>query len=413
MPQKTSHGSNASRVRSSRHFSSHSSSGSPHTSPSARHNGYNHHHTASQRHHEKHPAACSPSRRAKDATHPAASKDFTEACFLPGSLIATPEGERRVESLAINDLVLTSEGLPEKLVWVGKSQCTVRPDLADDLAGWPIRIRAGAIADHLPHTDLLVTAEHCIFLNGGLIPARMLVNGISIMWDRSIRSYEYFHIETEPHALISANGLLTESYFDTGDRQVFQQTGQIAALRSIQKDWEKDAAAPLVTSRSQTEDVWKAIAARAGVEGFEACTTTDPSLHLILPDGTRLYPSRESGGYVIFTLPNAVRSLRLVSRAARPCDVMGPFIDDRRTLGVLIRDIILFDASRTRKVTDHLMPPEPTSGWMADEPPSQGWTDGDAALHINTEGPSTLALEIIGGGPYILSEPRSQIRRTA
>ena len=47
---------------------------------------------------------------------------------------------------------------------------------------------------------------------------------------------------------------------------------------------------------------------------------------------------------------------------------------------------------------------------MADETQGQGWTDGDAALHLNTEGPSTLALEIIGGGPYSLSQPASQIR---
>lgn len=402
MPQKISHALHEAHAKpSSRSFFSHPTFNSHHGKSTA---GHPHHNPAqSQSHHEKHTGHKPASRKQK-------IEDFTEACFLSGSLIATPQGEKPIETLVINDEILTAGGRSEKLVWVGKSHCCVRPNLPDDLAGWPIRIRAGAIADHLPHTDLLVTAEHCIFMNGGLIPARMLVNGVSIMWDRNIHSYEYFHIETETHTILSANGLFTESYFDTGDRRAFRQTGQIATLRSIQKSWDKDAAAPLLTSRSQTEAAWKAIATRAGIEGFEAFTTTDPALHLILPDGTRLYPSRQSGGYVIFTLPTPVRSLRLLSRANRPCDVKGPYIDDRRTLGVLIRDVLLFDASRTRKVTDHLVPPEPTSGWMADETPGQGWTDGDAALHLNTEGPSTLALEIIGGGPYSLSQPASQIR---
>ena len=407
MPQNTSRGSYASHSPSHKQSSRgreqvrhRSSSPSEHASPHSPHHQ-----------HGRHSAARSSSAHSKVETERTVTDNFTEACFLSGSLIATPNGEKAVESLAINDLVLTSDGLSEKLVWVGKSLCTVRPDLPDDLAGWPIRIHAGAIADHMPHTDLLVTAEHCIFLNGGFIPARMLVNGASITWDKTFRSYEYFHIETETHVVISANGLLTESYLDTGDRQAFRQTGQIAALRSSQKDWQKDAAAPLMTSRFQTEPAWKAIALRAGIDGFAAFTTADPALHLLLPDGTRLYPSRQSSGFVIFTLPHAIRSLRLISRADRPCDVVGPYVDDRRTLGVLIRDIMLFDGPKTRRVTDHLIPPEPTSGWMADEIEGQGWTDGDAALHINTEGPSTLALQIIGGGPYILSHTDTQIRR--
>lgn len=403
MPQKTSHGPYASRSP-SRKQSSQGREQNHHRSSSS--SGHGPHHQ--QRHQSAHKSR---SAQAKADTERTEANNFSEACFLSGSLIATPNGEKPVEDLVINDLVLTSDGLSETLVWAGKSVCTVRPDLPDDLAGWPIRIHAGAIADHVPHTDLLVTAEHCLFLNGGFIPARMLVNDVSITWDKTFRSYEYFHIETETHAIISANGLLTESYLDTGDRQVFRQTGQIAALRSHRKEWGKDAAAPLMTSRSQTEPAWKAIAARAGVDGFETFTTADPALHLFLPDGTRLYPSRQSSGYVIFTLPHAIRSLRLMSRADRPCDVVGPYVDDRRTLGVLIRDIMLFDGPRTRKVTDHLIPPEPTSGWMADEIEGQGWTDGDAALHINTDGPSTLALQIIGGGPYILSHTDTQIRR--
>lgn len=409
MPQKTHHGSYEDRSNFHGHPSPPKGSSTAASSKRKKH-------SLEQPPHERHRASTSQTRRPAGSQKTVSeqtieTEDFTDACFLGGSLISTPDGEKPVEALKINDLILTSEGLAEKLTWVGKSRCTVQPNLPDDLAGWPVRIRAGAIADCLPHTDLLVTAEHCIFLDGGFIPARMLINGVSIFWDRKIQSYEYFHIETETHVIILANGLLTESYLDTGNRKAFRQTGQLATLRSCHKTWEKDAAAPLMTSRAKTEPAWQAIAKRAGVDGFEAFTTSDPALHLLLPDGSRLYPSRESNGYTIFTLPQPVRSVRLLSRADRPCDVTGPYVDDRRTLGVLVRNIILFDSFVTRRFTDHLTSQTSDSGWLTDQGSSQCWTDGDAVLFINAEGPCTLALEIIGGGPYVLSPVNFQLRR--
>jgi hypothetical protein len=73
----------------------------------------------------------------------------------------------------------------------------------------------------VPHRDLLVMPEHCILVQGRLIPARMLVKGRSILIDRDVVSYQYFHAELETHGILLAEGLTAESYLDTGNRAIF------------------------------------------------------------------------------------------------------------------------------------------------------------------------------------------------
>jgi Hint domain len=143
-------------------------------------------------------------------------------CFLAGTRILTPRGEIAVENLAVGDDVVThtKAGLQSKpIVWIG-SRSVRANSLAPDEA-YPVRIRAHAFGDGVPHRDLLVTPEHSVFVNGGLIPARMLVNGGSIIVDRSIDAYTFYHVELEQHSILLAEGLTTESYLDTGNRANF------------------------------------------------------------------------------------------------------------------------------------------------------------------------------------------------
>ncbi|WP_156477913.1 Hint domain-containing protein, partial [Acetobacter malorum] len=116
-----------------------------------------------------------------------------EVCFLSGSMIRTPAGDVAVENLTIGHDVLTFDWKSNKqvsrpVVWVGKAHAAVRPELLDDAAGWPVRILKDAIADGVPYKDMLITSEHCLFFEGKFVPARMLVNGVSIFYDKSITS---------------------------------------------------------------------------------------------------------------------------------------------------------------------------------------------------------------------------------
>ncbi|MTH78990.1 Hint domain-containing protein [Paracoccus aestuariivivens] len=47
--------------------------------------------------------------------------DDLDVCYLTGTLIATPEGERPVETLRVCDLVLTRDHGPQPVLWRGSS----------------------------------------------------------------------------------------------------------------------------------------------------------------------------------------------------------------------------------------------------------------------------------------------------
>jgi hypothetical protein len=50
----------------------------------------------------------------------------------------------------------------------------------------PITIKASALADGIPNRDLHVSPEHCLYLGGSLIPARLLQNGATVVQRRSL-----------------------------------------------------------------------------------------------------------------------------------------------------------------------------------------------------------------------------------
>lgn len=74
-----------------------------------------------------------------------------------------------------------------------------------------MRILKDTFKPGVPKKDLLITPEHCLFIDGHFIPARMLINGRSIYYDYSMTTYEYYHIETEDHSIIWADGMMTKA----------------------------------------------------------------------------------------------------------------------------------------------------------------------------------------------------------
>jgi Ca2+-binding RTX toxin-like protein len=143
-------------------------------------------------------------------------------CFAEGTRILTTEGEVAVERLRAGDTVVTvAGGSPlAPVLWVGRRRIVLagHPQAAE-LA--PIRIRAGALGEHVPHRDLLVSPDHCLFLDGGLVPARLLVNGTSIVVEHGLPEVTYFHVEVEGHAVLLAEGAPAESWLDAGNRAWF------------------------------------------------------------------------------------------------------------------------------------------------------------------------------------------------
>mgnify|MGYP003365672366 CR=1 FL=1 len=346
------------------------------------------------------------------------SKTSSIVCFLGGSLINTPSGLKAVEDLSIGDELVayvTGREIIRRVTWAGQAHCTVRPHLPLDQAGYPVRILKDAIAEGMPFKDLLITAEHCLFFDGKFIPARMLVNGRSIFFDKSITSYNYYHIETEAHSVIMADGMLTESYLDTGNRRSFSQKGNVISIGSNSNLTWDDAAASLTVSREAVEPLFRQIENRAEKVGFAIYTEAQPvtcehDLHLVTDTGVTIRQIRENNGRVMFMIPEGVERVRIVSNASRPCDAIGPFVDDRRTLGVLVGDVRLFEGNTTVTLTAHLQDAD-LSGWNNVEDGTMRWTDGNALLNLGQRpigSIALMALQIHAAGPYLLADTTSE-----
>ena len=158
-------------------------------------------------------------------------------CFAEGTRIVTPNGEDAVENLRAGDMVLAMRGDQagfEPLRWVGFMDVAVPRDAAMAAKTAPVLIKAGALAPHMPARDLRVSPDHAMEVDGHLIPAKHLVNGISIIQEVWCKRVRYFHLELEAHGLLLSEGTWSESYLDDGNRHAFNN----AALTGLFLDFE-------------------------------------------------------------------------------------------------------------------------------------------------------------------------------
>ena len=150
-------------------------------------------------------------------------------CYYEGSLIRTPNGEIPVEALCDGDYVLTADGHPAAVTWIGHRRVSAR--FADPLRGYPIRIKANALAENVPSRDLLLSPDHAILVDNILIQAGALVNGLSILRESAVpQVFTYYHIELNDHSLILAENTPAETFIDNIDRAAFENWGDHEAL---------------------------------------------------------------------------------------------------------------------------------------------------------------------------------------
>ncbi|WP_069384379.1 Hint domain-containing protein [Halomonas caseinilytica] len=159
---------------------------------------------------------------------------YTQVCFAAGTMIATPEGEVAVETLSIGDLVMTARGESVPVKWLGR-QTIGRLTASGNNA--PVRVREGALAPGKPNRDLILTASHGLVIDDLVINAGALVNHDSIDYvpNRELPdTVTYYHIETENHEVVIANGTEAETYIDYIDRQGFDNYAEYVALYGIE-----------------------------------------------------------------------------------------------------------------------------------------------------------------------------------
>ncbi|HTI81612.1 MAG TPA: Hint domain-containing protein [Acetobacteraceae bacterium] len=345
-------------------------------------------------------------------------------CFAEGTRILTADGEVAVEELNEGDMVVTlrdDERALQPIKWIGQRRLELGLHPHPVLAA-PVRIRRGAFADGLPQRDLVVSPDHCLFIDGKLIPAKLLINGMTIVQELESRLVAYRHVELEQHAILLAEGLPTESYLDTGNRAYFSNSGLALVLHpefhvnAGLKCWAEDACAPLAVSAEAVLPVWRMLAERAKSQGFVSpsfVTTEDADLRLVADGRTYRAVSVEHGRH-IFMLLGAASDIRLVSRTAVPSQDKS-YLDDWRRLGVAVRRIVVREGDDVFDFApDH---PHFDQGWYRCERKEANmwrWTNGDAQLPFTSDG-GVVTVEVQMGPSlrYHLHETAAEAARLA
>ena len=322
------------------------------------------------------------------------------ACFVDGTLIETPEGPAPVEALRTGDMVRTHDGRARRIRWVGFRQLDLARHPAP-LGACPIRIRAGALADGVPVRDLRVSPEHAMYHHGGLVPARLLVNGATILRETDCRRVTYHHVELDGHDILRAEGAPSESYLDTGNRGLFENGGDPLILHPWFEDGQAGrlgrSCAPFLTAAAVVEPIWRGLARRAAALGMAVHrpAVTQDAAQRLLVDGRTLRPLMVHGDVMTFVVPAGATSIRLLSHASAP-NAVRPWEEDSRLLGLSVRRIRVSETGEVRDVPlDH---PDVTDGWWAvegDGADAWRWTSGDAVLPTGTD--SARIIEITAG----------------
>jgi len=151
---------------------------------------------------------------------------FDIVCFTPGTLIATPLGDKLIEDLKVGDLVITKDSGIQAIRWIGRKKVSgARLQSFTHLR--PILIRKDAFGPDLPNKDMHVSPQHRILVSGQnvmmnfaesqvLAPAKGLITDQSVIVDSSVKGVEYIHVLFDKHEVIYSDGLPTES-FHPGD----------------------------------------------------------------------------------------------------------------------------------------------------------------------------------------------------
>ena len=307
-------------------------------------------------------------------------------CYTTGTHITTERGEILVEQLAIDDLVHTYDGQAVPVRWIGfrRVDCRNHPRPHDV---WPVRICPDAFGPAQPDSDLWLSPDHAVYIDGVLIPVRYLINGRTIAQEPR-DTVTYWHVELERHDVILAEGLPCESFLDTGNRSAFTNGGYPIQLHPefAASVWEAKGCAPLILYGAELEATRSYLLARAELLGHRM--TREPRLRLLV--GEQEVEAEKLGRCYHFNLPYSVNEVRLVSRSAVPAETRCDSTDHRQ-LGVAVSRIWL-DGREVRLESAAL-----GAGWHQVE---EGWRWTDGCASLVTENARTLQVELVMTGNY-------------
>lgn len=185
-------------------------------------------------------------------------------CFVTGTRIRTPDQDRPVEDLSIGDLVMTAGGKPVAIKWIGRQRIPFPAMVTGKTE--PVRIEKGALGPNVPSADLYVSADHGMIIDGLVVNAGALVNGTTISYAKLTEAFTYYHIETEAHDVLLAEGTPAESFIDVASREKFDNYQEYLELYGVE-GLISQMSLPRVSSQRLLPETLKA---RLGIRGAEA-----------------------------------------------------------------------------------------------------------------------------------------------
>jgi len=303
-------------------------------------------------------------------------------CFAAGTRILTPTGEVAVEDLKAGDEVLTArEGFESiaAIIWTGQRTIDLARHAMPEKVR-PVRILAGAFGPGLPERDLLLSPDHALFIDGHLIEAKTLVNGVTVIAEQNIRHVTYHHIELERHDVVLAEGLPAETYLESGNRLMFESDAAPMVLHPDFVSLRRErACARLLVSGPVVTAARQRLLDRALALGFAVTGDVD----LVVKAGVeRIQPSEAADGDLLFVLPAGVREVQLLSGTGVPAEISADPCD-RRVLGVAVAGLALIAGGERL-------------GIRLDDAAHEGFHDMEAG-HRWTKGAARIALPAYSG----------------
>ncbi len=134
-------------------------------------------------------------------------------CFVPGTMVATHAGLRKIEDLSVGDPVITQDNGMQRIGWIGKTTVSAKNGFA------PVHFSKSVFPG--ASDDLIVSPQHRMLIKGYraelmfgqsevLVPAIHMINGKDVTRLHQ-ESVTYVHIMFEQHEIIFANGIPTQS----------------------------------------------------------------------------------------------------------------------------------------------------------------------------------------------------------
>ncbi len=314
------------------------------------------------------------------------------ACFAAGSRLLTPDGDVPVQALAVGDEILTLRGDGDavgRVIWAGKRRIDLsrhpRPEKV-----MPVRILAGALAAGLPERDLLLSPDHCLFVDGHLIEAKTLVNGATVIQDDTLRHITYHHIELESHDIVLAEGVPVETFLDSGNRRMFEGGAALLLHPDFAPASRRQSCAALALKGPVVQAARQRLLNRALALGFAVTAETDLTVKAgieKLPPSAKSEPNR-----MLFDLGSPYREVVLLSSAGVPAHT-GADPDDRRRLGVAVTGLVLITGAGLVEIALD----DPSHRGFHELEGSHRWTNGAARVALPAYvGPAVLEVRLRG-----------------